>query len=39
MTRNVPLDLNQAGLVRLRHSRFGVEPVDHLANQPGMAHA
>ncbi|MFK4386472.1 hypothetical protein ACVWYQ_004383 [Bradyrhizobium sp. USDA 3397] len=39
MTRNILLDLDQAGLVRLRHSRFGVEPFDHLANQPRMAHA
>ncbi|MEY9592836.1 hypothetical protein ABIA06_005127 [Bradyrhizobium yuanmingense] len=39
MTRNVLLDLDQPGLVRLRHSRFGVDPVDHLADQPGMAHA
>jgi hypothetical protein len=38
MTRNVLLDLDQAGLVRLGHSGFDVEPVDHLADQPGMAH-
>ncbi|MGX1167891.1 hypothetical protein AB7M16_004157 [Bradyrhizobium sp. USDA 372] len=38
MTRKVSLDLDQAGLIRLGHSRFDVDPVDPLADQPGMAH-
>ncbi|MGY3032702.1 hypothetical protein ACVIIV_001872 [Bradyrhizobium sp. USDA 4354] len=35
---DVELDLDQAGLTRLGHSRFDLEPVNHLGNYPGMAH-
>ncbi|WP_283816121.1 hypothetical protein [Bradyrhizobium iriomotense] len=34
----VALDLDQAGLTRLGHSRLDFEAVNHLGNNPGMAH-
>jgi hypothetical protein len=34
MTRKLPLEVDQYGLIRLGHSRLDAEPVDHLGNHP-----